>query len=155
MAVEIKKVDNPLTLIGVFALVSESIALAALPFLANSAGGLPPPFMWFAILFPTGLVLLFFFTLWINRAVLYAPGDFADQAHFMSILKGKFSKTAAAQTLKEFWKPKGELNEANAKSIREWMAANGLVASISAFLYSNDAAYEKAREKAVTDLNLT
>lgn len=81
----LKIVSNPLTIIGIFAALAEVSATVAL---TNLDEVLRPTFMWFVMLFPTLLVLLFFATLNFNSRVLYAPGDFKDEKNFLSIMKG-------------------------------------------------------------------
>lgn len=157
MAKITKKVDNPLSLIAYFAGISESITLAVIPILAKVGVNLPAPLIWFAVLFPIFIVLLFFTTLNFNHRVLYAPGDFSDEEHFLSILKGDYVKDErVGGDLKSFWKPNGKtIDENNEKIIRNWMIQNNLnFSSISAFLYSRDKRYIKARENAIKDLGI-
>lgn len=152
-----KKVDNPLTLIAIFAGISESIALAVLPILAEQNVTLPDPLVWFAVLFPTLIVVLFFATLNFNHKVLYSPSDFSDQEHFLSILKGDYIKDeSGGGELKSFWKPDGKnINKDNEKIISNWMTKNSInQSSISAFLYSRDTRYVEARQKAIEELGI-
>ncbi len=76
-----KKIDNPLTVIGVFAAVSE-ISMATIAALSPE---LRPIFLWFVMGFPPFLVALFFATLNFNHRVLYAPSDFRDDSSFVSL----------------------------------------------------------------------
>ena len=157
MANMTKKVDNPLTLIAYFAGISESITLAVIPILAKVGVTLPAPLVWFAVLFPVFIVMLFFATLNFNHRVLYAPSDFSDEEHFLSILKGDYVKDeSVGGDLKSFWKPDGRnIDKNNEKIIRNWMIQNGLnLSSISAFLYSRDKQYVEARENAIKDLGI-
>lgn len=73
-------VRNPLTVISIFAGLAEVSATVALPQLSAGAQEL---FIWFVMLFPALLVLLFFLTLWTRHHVLYAPSDFVDESNFM------------------------------------------------------------------------
>nr|VFK24225.1 MAG: hypothetical protein BECKMB1821G_GA0114241_100765 [Candidatus Kentron sp. MB] len=161
------KVANPLTLIALFSGVSESIALAVLPFLAETGQALPAPLIWFSVLFPTLIVVLFFATLNFNHKVLYAPGDFGDEKHFLStfddgkhfvsILGGNYVKDEGKiDGLKLFWKPDGQNpNKENQKILYDWMTKNNLdVSSISALLYSRDKKYSDLRRKAIDDLGI-
>jgi hypothetical protein len=77
------KVDNPLTIIAIFSGITEVVASAALPFLGGSAQSV---FVWFLFLFPFALVGAFFATLNFNPRVLYAPGDYKDEKHFLAAL---------------------------------------------------------------------
>ena len=75
-----KKITNPLTIIAIFAGITEVMCTAALGFVSDANE------IWivvFLVSFPSGLVLLFFLTLNLNNKVLYAPSDFADEANFM------------------------------------------------------------------------
>ena len=61
MAEQRSHVSNPLTLMAIFAGLSESVGAAVLP-LADAAA--QEKLVWFVILFPTVLMALFFVTLW-------------------------------------------------------------------------------------------
>lgn len=78
------KVDNPLTIIAIFAGITEVAAAIALPLLQESTQLI---FVWFLILFPFALVMAFFITLNFNTRVLYAPADYRDDEHFMAALR--------------------------------------------------------------------
>nr|VFJ96795.1 MAG: hypothetical protein BECKLFY1418A_GA0070994_106311 [Candidatus Kentron sp. LFY] len=120
------------------------------------------PLVWFSVLFPTLIVLLFFITLNFNHEVLYAPGDFEDQNHFLSILRGHYDEKDVKDKkeiddLKSFWKPDGKnIDKGNEKIIRDWMVRNDLnMLSISAFLHGHDKKYSEFQKKAVNDLGIT
>lgn len=86
MVEKIKAVGNPLTIIAIFAALAEVAGTVAL--------GLVEPdqekiFIWFVMLFPTLLVLLFFITLNWNPSVLYSPSDFRDEENFLEVQKGR------------------------------------------------------------------
>jgi hypothetical protein len=73
-----KKITNPMTIITIFAFISESSAAISLPFLDNNEGGLCPvsdqlPFY----------LLLLFLTLNFNYRSLYAPSDFEKDDSFL------------------------------------------------------------------------
>lgn len=97
-------VRNPLTLIAVFAGVAEVAATVALPQLPESTQAV---FVWFVMLFPSLLVVLFFIVLWNRHHVLYAPSDFKEDDSFVKILpasqkdlevkKGQLSKDLSAE----------------------------------------------------------
>nr|VFK15029.1 MAG: hypothetical protein BECKLPF1236A_GA0070988_101192 [Candidatus Kentron sp. LPFa]VFK30839.1 MAG: hypothetical protein BECKLPF1236C_GA0070990_101211 [Candidatus Kentron sp. LPFa] len=160
----IKKVANPLTLIAFFSGVSESIALAVIAIMEKVGGigsPLSVPLVWFSVLFPTLIVLLFFITLNFNHKVLYAPGDFENQKDFLSILSGDYDKKdvkgkGKIDSLRSFWKPDGKnIDKGNEKVIRDWMVQNGLkMLSISAFLHGYDKRYSELQKNAVNDLSL-
>ncbi|MCZ7466399.1 hypothetical protein [Rhizobium rhizogenes] len=73
-------IRNPLTVIAVFAGIAETSGAACLPFLVPEV---QETYVWFLILFPPFLVMLFFATLNCNHRVLYAPSDYQDERHFM------------------------------------------------------------------------
>lgn len=78
-----KKIKNPLTIIGVFAGIAEVAGTAVLPLVSTE---LQKFFIWYVMGFPVLLVVLFFITLNKNPKVLYAPSDFADENNFMELL---------------------------------------------------------------------
>lgn len=82
---KIKAVQNPLTIIAIFAALAEVAGTVALATVDRS---LQSTFVWFVMAFPTLLVLLFFATLNFNAKVLYAPSDFRDEENFLSTLAG-------------------------------------------------------------------
>ena len=84
-----KKVSNPLTVIAIFAGITEVGGTAVLPFL-NDAN--QSTYLIFLIVFPGLLVILFFLTLNFNNKVLYAPSDFQDESNFVNILENQFNK---------------------------------------------------------------
>lgn len=161
MALQIKQVSNPLTLIAVFASLAEIAATAVLPMLDGAVQGI---FVWFVMLFPVLLVVLFFVTLNWNHRVLYAPGDYADEANFLRALfgdksvgdvtiEGYGSEADAQAKLRQFWKPGGIVISANEKILQDWLTANALPGlPITSFLYG--ANYASARQRAVGALNL-
>jgi hypothetical protein len=80
-----KRVNNPLTLIALFASVAEIAGTVVLPFISDELQHL---FVWFVMLFPVLLVILFFWTLQRNPTVLYAPSDFRDDASYLKVFSG-------------------------------------------------------------------
>ena len=77
-------IRNPLTVIAIFAGLAETGGTAVLPFLAQET---QIQYIWFLMLFPVFLVLMFFATLWLKHHVLYAPSDFKDENIFARSLK--------------------------------------------------------------------
>lgn len=73
------KVSNPLTIIAIFAGISEISGTVVLPLIEKENQFY---FMWFVIFFPLVLILMFFITLWTNHMVLYAPSDFQSDLGF-------------------------------------------------------------------------
>lgn len=78
-----KRIKNPLTIIGLFAGIAEVAGTAVLPLVLAE---LQKFFIWYVMGFPVLLVVLFFFTLNKNPKVLYAPSDFVDEKNFMELL---------------------------------------------------------------------
>lgn len=85
MIERIKNIQNPLTIIAIFAALTEVGGTLILPFLSDTN---QTTFMWFLIVFPTVLLLAFFLTLNFNPTVLYAPSDFKEDASYL-IASGK------------------------------------------------------------------
>jgi hypothetical protein len=85
MVDKIKAVNNPLTIIAIFAALAEVAGTVAL---ATMDKGLQQTFVWFVMGFPTFLVALFFVTLNFNPKVLYAPSDFRNEENFLSMFIG-------------------------------------------------------------------
>ncbi len=77
-------VKNPLTAVAIFAGIAEGAGAAVLPLLAETN---QTTYMWFLMIFPVFLVLLFFATLNFNRRVFYAPSDFDDEKNFMELFR--------------------------------------------------------------------
>jgi hypothetical protein len=93
-----RSVKNPLTVIAIFAGIAEISGTIVLPRLAENNQA---TFMWFVMLFPAGLVILFFGTLWKKHRVLYAPSDFrSDEAFDKPIKLTEKSFNAAGDIIK-------------------------------------------------------
>lgn len=75
------KVSNPLTIIAIFAGLSEISGTTVLPFLQETNQAI---FLWFVMLFPFVLVVLFFLILWKKHFVLYAPSDYQQDSSFLT-----------------------------------------------------------------------
>jgi ElaB/YqjD/DUF883 family membrane-anchored ribosome-binding protein len=86
MIEKIKKISNPLTIIAIFAALAEVAGTAALVGIDKEVQEV---FVWFVMLFPTILVLLFFVTLNFNHHVLYAPSDYESDRAFLEAIKGR------------------------------------------------------------------
>jgi hypothetical protein len=79
-----RKISNPLTVIAIFAGLAEVASTVAIAAVDTSIQGV---FVWFVMLFPVLLVLLFFATLNFNPHVLYAPSDFKEEQNFLDALR--------------------------------------------------------------------
>jgi hypothetical protein len=84
-----RKITNPMTVIAIFAVISETSAAVSLPFLANKEREI---YVWFLISFPVYLLFLFFVTLNFNYRSLYAPSDFGKDKNFLKAGKGSLDK---------------------------------------------------------------
>ena len=92
-----KRITNPMTIIAIFATLSETSAAVSLPFLDQEEQEL---YVWFLISFPFYLLLLFFATLNFNYRSLYAPSDFEKGKHFMKVMDaaGRSGKKAPGKS---------------------------------------------------------
>lgn len=70
-------VMNPISMIAIFASLSEASATAVLPHLDEHNQQI---YIWFLIAFPSALVLLFFLTINFNPKALYMPSQHANTA---------------------------------------------------------------------------
>lgn len=81
----VKAVNNPLTIIAIFAALAE---VAGTVVLATADRTVQQVFVWFVMGFPVLLVVCFFITLNANPRVLYAPSDFQNDENFLKMLDG-------------------------------------------------------------------
>ncbi|WAJ38739.1 hypothetical protein OU800_05790 [Pseudomonas sp. GOM7] len=93
-------IKNPLSVIAIFAGIAEISGAMVLPHIAPNNQEL---FIWFLMIFPFTLVILFFITLNWNYKVLYAPSDFQNEEHFVNLQKASASEI--------FLKMENELND--------------------------------------------
>lgn len=84
MIEKIGTIRNPLTIIAIFATLAEVAGTVVLPFFSQANQGI---YVWFLMIFPLLLVILFFLTLNFNHKVLYAPSDFKDEKNFFKSLQ--------------------------------------------------------------------
>jgi hypothetical protein len=68
----LNRIVNPISVIAVFAALSEASATTVLPYLDDENRQI---YIWFLIAFPSTLVVLFFLTLNFNNKVLYTPTE--------------------------------------------------------------------------------
>lgn len=78
-----KRITNPMTIIAIFATLSETSAAISLPFLDDEDREI---YIWFLISFPFYLLFLFFATLNFNYRSLYSPSDFEKDEHFLQAM---------------------------------------------------------------------
>jgi len=84
MIEKIGPIKNPLTIIAIFAGIAEISGTIILPLLSAQ---IQETYVWFLILFPCLLVMLFFAVLLIKPYVLYAPSDYKDDKSFTDFFK--------------------------------------------------------------------
>lgn len=82
MLERIRAINNPLTIIALFAALAEVAGTVSLVSLDKT---LQQTFLWFVMGFPILLVLLFFIILIFRPRVLYGPSDYKDEKNFMSM----------------------------------------------------------------------
>jgi len=99
---------NPLGIISLFVFFIEAIATVSLKIAVETA--FVGHVVWFIILFPTLIVLLFFFTLWYKRESLYSPMEFRDDQSFLSLLT-KVDRIEAKQEAAQLDPVTAELSE--------------------------------------------
>ncbi|WP_323590315.1 hypothetical protein [Aliarcobacter butzleri] len=84
-------IKNPLTIIAIFAGIVEIGSNTVLPFLSVDNQS---KYIWFLMLFPFLLVLIFFYILYNKHHVLYAPSDFNDEKNFSDLIFNSRKSTA-------------------------------------------------------------
>lgn len=94
MVEKIGPIKNPLTIIAIFAAIAEISGTVVLPFIATANQA---TYVWFLIIFPILLIVMFFLTLNLNHKVLYAPSDYQNEDNFLHSLP---RATAAEKVLK-------------------------------------------------------
>lgn len=98
MLEQIKAVNNPLTIIAIFAALAEVAGTVALATVDKSVQG---TFVWFVMGFPVLLVVSFFATLNFNPKVLYAPSDFKNEENFLNTVVGTRSVSMSLEQVME------------------------------------------------------
>lgn len=89
MTEKIGLIKNPLTVIAIFAGIAEVSGTLVLPFISPTN---QITFIYFLIIFPSLLVILFFGTLNFNNKALYAPSDFSNEENYIKIFKYDINK---------------------------------------------------------------
>jgi len=119
MTEKVKLISNPLTIIAIFAALAEINATVSIGLVDKE---LQQTFIWFVILFPTLLIVLFFVTLNFNTKVIYAPSDYKTDESFQKMLLSdpkpdkeiNFDKDIIRKTIQEL----GIKSETNRQSIK-------------------------------------
>ena len=146
-----RQINNPLTLIGVFAGISEVAGTAVL---TQIDGAVQLIFVWFVMLFPVLLVVLFFYTLITKPQVIYGPSDYRDESNFVSIIRESYrAPTEDGDLIRAYWRPGGTVDRQHEARLRRWLADKSLANnSITLFLTSDR--FRDARSEAVAELGL-
>src|SRR5260370_10691710 len=109
MIEKLKAVNNPLTIIAIFAALAEIAGTVALATVDKSLQG---TFVWFVMGFPVLLVVAFFATLNFNPKVLYAPSDFKNEENFLNTLIGTRSvSTSLDQVMQQLEEAKKRIQD--------------------------------------------
>lgn len=98
MIEKLRAVSNPLTIIAIFAALAEVAGTIMLGLVDASIQGI---FVWFVMLFPILIVVLFFATLNFNAKVLYAPSDYRDEDNFLQTMLGAKWISSNLETIEE------------------------------------------------------
>ncbi|MEN8347324.1 hypothetical protein [Acinetobacter nosocomialis] len=125
---KIGHIKNPLTVISIFAGVAEISGTTVLPFMQPNNQDV---YIWFLMLFPVGLVIIFFITLNFNHKVLYAPSDYKDEDNFVKLF-------GIATIKEEESKLKEEVEEVESGSSNENEGLNSNLESQSSEEKSNN-----------------
>lgn len=79
-------VRNPLSVIAMFVLLVEAIATITLVQVRNHQD-IAVPLVWFVVVFPTLIAVLFFGTLWRGHQYLYSPMEFRSDESFLTAMR--------------------------------------------------------------------
>jgi hypothetical protein len=121
-----KPINNPLTIIAIFAALAEVASTVSLKLITPE---LQYIFIWFVIGFPLLIVLVFFYILCFKTNVLYAPSDYRDDQTFITAIGiqkvaiiGEVREqldTAKKQILDDVIKEIGDAAEKERESLKE------------------------------------
>ena len=111
---DVKKISNPLTIIGMFAVLAEISGTVVLPLLKGS--DIQDKFIWYVMLFPVLLVVLFFYTLWTIPENLYGPTDYSNEDNFIKIMSDKYSVDDSLQHIEDEISKLSEIVQNNSSS---------------------------------------
>lgn len=153
MIEKLRAVSNPLTIIAIFAALAEVAGTIMLGLVDASIQGI---FVWFVMLFPILIVVLFFATLNFNPKVLYAPSDYKDEDNFLQTMLGaKFFSNNLESIENKIEEAKLAIDQEIQKRIGSTEGVNdaSIKALISEHLKGISSSVESARETA-EDLKL-
>lgn len=98
MVEKIRHINNPLTIIAIFAGLAEISGTITIGIINEDSQKV---FVWFLMLFPASLVLSFFLVIYFRPGVLYAPSDFKDEGNFFNAVGKKAIIENEIKELKE------------------------------------------------------
>src|ERR1051326_8937361 len=124
MVEKIGTIRNPLTIIAIFAAIAEISGTMVLPFVAEANQG---TYIWFLMIFPILLVVLFFATLNFNHRVLYAPSDFKNEDNFFKAIRNATPAEAAEKIQEEV----EEIEAQSPESVKSAQTFSGAVVTPS------------------------
>ena len=143
MLEKIGHIRNPLSIVAIFAAIVEVSGAAVLPFLSD---GNQASYLWFLMLFPAFLVLVFFLTLNFNHTVLYAPSDFKEDSSFLDLLSRstpaeRFAKIS--QEIDEVQEEKQTTREGTPTPIRKQNEASTRTSIRASYVLAEELAIQK------------
>lgn len=109
MVEKIGHVKNPLTVIAIFAGIAEISGTIVLPLISPSIQSI---YVWFLMLFPSILVVLFFATLNYNPTALYSPSDYRDENNFVNSVRRATPEEVSKKLHQEVKEVEAEINNA-------------------------------------------
>ena len=116
---KLKAINNPLTIIAIFAGLSEIAFTTSLGLVEKSLQNI---FIWFVMGFPTLLIVLFFLTLNFNSKTLYSPSDYKNEENFVNAQNSSIKITSIIkqliQQINELRQKIDQQSETQNKSIR-------------------------------------
>ncbi|AEG92490.1 hypothetical protein [Ramlibacter tataouinensis] len=153
MLENMRAVSNPLSIIAIFAALAEVAGTVVLALVDKTIQG---TFVWFVMLFPILIVVLFFLTLNFNPKVLYAPSDFRDEDNFLQTMLGaKWIESSLTKIDTQIEEAKQAIAEEAKRRIGATAAESNakLQSIVDRYLKTIQESVESTRETAV-DLNI-
>ncbi|NFI03472.1 hypothetical protein FC959_03480 [Clostridium botulinum] len=93
-----QKVDSPLAIVAIFAGLAEIAGTTVLAFLPDKLQNF---FIWYVMLFPVILLILFFITWNFNSKVLYPPNQFKYESNYMKLNRADTMLTATYEEISD------------------------------------------------------
>ncbi|WP_417381234.1 hypothetical protein [Gimesia sp.] len=143
MIEKVGHVRNPLTIIAISAGLAEVGGTVVLPLLEPVTQSI---YVWFLMLFPMGLVGIFFFVLYKKHHVLYAPSDFKEDNTFLDLLESQ----SVSQRLESL---KWEVEESAEEEQSESTGDGSTISALDVMQRDYRAKYLLAEELAIVKLS--